>query len=97
MKIEFMPPVGDYPEKLNIDIENKKNEKVVEDILELLSSHLNKNEFENFEIPGTRVILKNGTAVGRIEGRNLNTFKKYEGSKLYNDDKIAIIFPVNGG
>lgn len=97
MKIEFMPPLGDYPEKLNIDIENKKNERVVEDILEILSIYLNENGFENFDIPGTRVILKNGTAVGRIESGNLNTFKKYERSTLHNDDRIAIIFPVNGG
>lgn len=95
MKIKFMPAVNGYPKELEVDLEKK--EKIVDDIFNIIYSKLKEKNFDKFVLPESRVVLKNGTGIGRIENNKFNVFDRYKGTKLRDNDKVAIIFPVSGG
>ena len=90
-----MPAVKKYPPEINIELGER--EILVKNIVEVISKKLKEEGFDEFTLPETRVFLKNGTGIGRMEGDEFHVFDRYKNSKLEEEDRIAIIFPVSGG
>ncbi|MFX1521309.1 MAG: hypothetical protein ACFFCD_15450 [Promethearchaeota archaeon] len=98
MIVKFMPSISGLPKEIRINLANGKTSTKIEDFLSLLLKEIDNEERKSKGlIPETRVVLRNGTAVGRIENNELIVFDRHKGAQLEDTDKIAIIFPVSGG
>ena len=93
-----MPSISGIPKEIRINLDSRKTSTKIENLLSLLLKEIDNAERQSKGlIPETRVVLRNGTAVGRIENNELKVFDRHKGSQMENTDEIAIIFPVSGG
>ncbi|MFX1520224.1 MAG: hypothetical protein ACFFCD_09925 [Promethearchaeota archaeon] len=65
-----------------INLDSRKNSNKIEPLLSLLLKEIDNEEMKSKElIPETQVVLRNETAVGRIENSELKVFDRHKGSQ----------------